>query len=110
VQASKLRSAGDWRTGVVWSDDRRLRYGAAVDADSTEHDDLIDGSRPLIARTAHQERQMRMFGPCVASHEHAATLSRYEHQRRDPLRRMGGRPRGWARSNGTGDVPATGGL
>jgi len=89
---------------------QRMLFGNIGPCLSAEHDDLIDGSRPLIARTAHQERQMRMFGPCVASHEHAATLSRYEHQRRDPLRRMGGRPRGWARSNGTGDVPATGGL
>jgi hypothetical protein len=34
---------------------------------SAEHDDLIDGSRSLIARTAHQERQIRTFAGTILS-------------------------------------------
>jgi hypothetical protein len=40
---------------------QRMLFGNIGPCLSAEHDDLIDGSRPLIARTAHQERQMRMF-------------------------------------------------
>jgi hypothetical protein len=40
---------------------QRMLFGNIGLCLSAEHDDLIDGSRSLIARTAHQERQMRMF-------------------------------------------------